>query len=90
MKHRNPHIPTSPQRTSGGFGAQAHALRVALQVLAEPGDSNPSTDQGETMGKPWENHGKTMGKWWFFMVVHGIYPLVMTDIANWKMAHLII
>ena len=33
--------------------------------------------------KTWEN---PLGKWWFHGIMNGIYPLVMTDIANWNMA----
>ena len=35
------------------------------------------------MGKPWENGG-FMGFYGGFMEVDGMYPLVMTNIANWK------
>ena len=44
-------------------------------------------EKGKTIGKPWEKHRKTMGKPWEnggLMGFHGIYPLEMTNIANWK------
>ena len=73
-------VPASKGCSLGVAKPLLSTSRVSSVRSWRPGDLTFILYKWKLMGKPWENHRKMVVSWDFM----GYYPLVMTNIANWK------